>query len=316
MRPFLHCTTEIGLALPAILRYTFPMPPVKLIIAAMILLAGALSGCGMTSAVRLSDRQTIPVSRMIEEVKDAPLVFVGEIHDERAHHDLEEEVIRGMHATGRPMAIGLEMFNAESQPELDAWVAGRLDPARFAAVYARNWREPLELYAGILRFARENRVPLVGLNVPRALIQEVKRRGFAALPDEVRANLPTDVRCDVTGDYLAFMGVVNAGHSGNRESLSHFCEAMMLWNSLMARNLSAYLDAHPGTAVVVLAGVGHARKKWGIPEQLDGGEKRYPYRVVLPELPEIAGLPPVTSDDADYLVEEPWSALRRLLAGY
>ena len=179
-------------------------------------------------------------------------------------------MIRGVHGAGKPVAIGLEMFTAGSQPELDAWVEGRLDDNRFVSLYAANWKEPLELYSAIFRYARDNRIPLVGINVPREIIQEVKRNGFQALSEEARSKLPTDVRCEVTGDYLAFMKRVNAGHNRNRDDITHFCEAMMLWNSLMARNIAAYLDRHPGTAMVVLAGVGHARKKWGIPEQLDG----------------------------------------------
>ncbi len=274
-----------------------------------------LTGCGMTTAVRMSDRQKIPIERMIGEVKDAPLIFVGEIHDDSEHHDLQEQVIRGVHGAGRPVAIGLEMFTAESQPELDAWVAGRLADNRFIALYARNWKEPFHLYAAIFEYARANRVPLVGINVPREIIQEVKRSGLQALPEELRRKLPDDINCEVTGDYLEFMRRISAGHRGSGE-LSHFCEAMMLWNSLMARNIAAYLDKHPGTAMVVLAGVGHARKKWGIPEQLDKGEKRYDYRVILPGLTDIADLPQATGAEADYLVEEPRSKIRRVLIGY
>jgi uncharacterized iron-regulated protein len=286
------------------------------VIMAAALLAGALTGCGMTTAVRMGDRQKIPIDRMVEEVKDAPLIFVGEIHDDPAHHELQEQVIRGVHGTGRPLAIGLEMFTAESQPELDAWVAGRLEDSRFVALYARNWKEPFHLYAAIFQYARVNRIPLVGINVPRELIQEVKRSGIQALPEEMRRKLPADMNCEVTGDYLEFMARINAGHSGTRDSLSHFCEAMMLWNGLMARNIAAYLHRHPGTAMVVLAGAGHARRKWGIPEQLDRGEERYAYRVILPELSDIAGLPEATGAEADYLVEEPRSRILRVLIGY
>ena len=283
---------------------------------ASIMLAGMLAGCAITSAVRMRDQQTIPIARMIEEVTEAPLVFVGEIHDDPKHHELQYQVIKGLHDAGKPLAIGLEMFNAENQAELDAWVEGRFTPARFAEVYAKNWKEPLSLYADIFRYARANRIPLVGLNVPRGLIQGVKQNGLQALPEEVRRKLPADFRCDMTGDYLVFMEKVLSGHRGNKEALSHFCEAMMLWNNLMAQNLSAYLESHPGSSVVVLAGAGHARKKWGIPGQLERGQKQFTYRVILPELLDVAGLPRATSADADYLTVEPDNPFFRFLVGY
>jgi uncharacterized iron-regulated protein len=286
------------------------------IVAVAVTLLGALAGCGMTDAVRMGDQQKIPIARMVEEVRDAPLIFVGEIHDDPEHHELQERVVRGVHSTGHPLAIGLEMFNADSQPELDAWTEGRLDPGRFAALYARNWKEPLGLYAGIFRYAHAHRIPLVGLNVPRELIQKVMRHGIEGLPEEVRGDLPPDIRCGLTGDYLAFLERVYAGHAGGKDDIDHFCQAMTLWNSLMARNIAAYLRNHPGTAMVVLAGAGHARKKGGIPEQLDREGERYQYRVILPALPNLVELPRATSADADYLVEEPWSQLRWFFFGY
>lgn len=282
---------------------------------AMVLLAAAVSGCGTATVVRLGNRQKISLSRMVEEVKDVPVIFVGEIHDDPEHHELQEQVIRGVHDAGRQLAIGLEMFTARSQPELDAWIEGRVDDDRFAALYERNWKEPLSLYAPIFRYARANRIPLVGINVPRELIQEVMRGGVEGLPAEVRGKLPPDVSCEVTGEYLAFMKRVNAGHSASRDDFTHFCEAMMLWNSLMARNIAAYLRGHPGTVMVVLAGAGHARRKWGIPERLAGSEGGYDSRVILPELSDIEGLTQGTGAEADYLVEPPRHPVRRFLLG-
>ncbi len=251
---------------------------------------------------------------MIDEVKDAHVVFVGEIHDDPEHHELQELVIRGLHDAGRRLAIGLEMFTVGSQPDLDAWTGGRLGEERFVALYGRNWKEPYSLYAPIFRYARAKRIPLVAINVPRDLIQKVMRTGIEGLPPEERRMLPPDVSCEVTGDYLEFMRRVSAGHAGASDDVNHLCEAMMLWNSLMARNITAWLRDHPGTDMVVLAGAGHARKKWGIPEHLGDGGEHYSYRVILPELSDITGLAEGT--DADYVVESPGHPVRRVLLGY
>ena len=44
--------------------------------------------------------------------------------------------------------------------------------------------------------------------------------------------------------------------------------------------------------------------------------QRYAYRVILPELPDIPGLPQDTTAEADYLVEASQNPVRRLLIGY
>jgi uncharacterized iron-regulated protein len=275
-----------------------------------------LAGCASSGVVRVSDGGRISVARLVEEVQGVRLVFIGEIHDDSAHHAFQAEVIKGLHRAGIPLAIGLEMFTSESQPELDEWLAGKADDGSFARLYALNWHEPYELYGEIFRYARDNRIPLVGINVPRRLIQEVKQHGFQALPEEARRMLPPEIRCEVTGDYLKFMKRVNAEHRGSDAAFVHFCEAMTLWNSLMARTVADYLDGHPGMSMVVLAGVGHARKSWGIPERLDAAGGRYSYRVVLPEVREIRGLPQGTEEESDYLLEEPHDPEYRRMFGF
>jgi len=285
------------------------------IIGVVFLLTTVLSGCAAAGVVRVRDGERISTAQLVEEVQGVRLVFIGEIHDDTAHHAFQAKVIRGLHRAGTPLAIGLEMFTSESQPELDEWIAGKVDDQSFARFYALNWHEPYELYGEIFRYTRDNRIPLVGINVPRRLIQEVKQHGFQALPEEARRMLPPGIRCEVTGDYLKFMRRVNAEHQGSDEAFVHFCEAMTLWNSLMARTISTYLDGHPGTAMVVLAGVGHARKAWGIPERLDAGGARYRYRVILPEIRDIPGLPQGTEEESDYLFREPRTPEYRQIPG-
>src|SRR4051812_11114402 len=78
-----------------------------------------IAGCA-PSIIRISDRKTVSVAEMFDDIRDKRLIYMGEIHDRPEHHDLQLEVIRRLHDSGVPVAVGLEMFQYPSQPLLDA----------------------------------------------------------------------------------------------------------------------------------------------------------------------------------------------------
>lgn len=265
-----------------------------------MLLSLMLTGCAR-QIVRMSDGQSVEFERMIAEVKGARLVFVGETHNVEAHHQIQIDVIRALHTTGKPLAIGLEMFGTSSQRDLDQWVAGRLDSGSFKWIFRDNWKETWWLYSNIFYYARDNHIPMIGLNIPKEIMHKVYTAGFAALSDRERKGLPSEVRCDSGDPYTGIIQKAYVGHRSDSGPFDYFCEAQTLWNKGMALNLTNYMQQHPDTTVVVLAGGGHATK-FGIPRQLKN-YGAYPSYVILPDIRGMftAG---VTVLDADYFVNE------------
>jgi len=256
---------------------------------------------GKVRALRLSDGRVISLGRMVEEVRPSRLIFVGEEHDRTESHAVQLEVIRRLHESGVDVAIGMEMFTAESQKELDRWVAGEVDLHDFIRLYYREWEMPWPLYRDILLYARDHRIPIIGLNVPHEVSYKVAQYGFGALTPAERKHLPTGVTCTVGPAYLKLIrrAFAEPEHKGADMSFTFFCEAQMLWNKSMGMRLKEYLTAHPHRKVVVLAGDGHAMRL-GIPNEVSAGAP-CSCSVILPE-----SLPlnrrTVTHEDADYLV--------------
>jgi uncharacterized iron-regulated protein len=261
-----------------------------------------LTGCSITHVMRIEDHHVIGVQSMIDELHDAPVILVGERHDAPSHHTLQLEIIKGLQAKGRPLAIGMEMFEAPSQQALDAWISGMATERDLRRVYESNWRNiPWSLYEDILYYARDNKIPLIALNAPRGIVQNVSRNGAAALSKEELLQLPSGIDLRVSDDYLDFIGSAYPVHGRSGAAFRYICEAQMLRNRVMARRTSDYLARHPERTVVVLAGGGHARQKGGIPEEL--GKLRH--RIVLPSIPGMDA-ENVSKEDADYLMEEPY----------
>lgn len=264
-----------------------------------------LSACSISKAVRIENREVIGVDTMISELRGTQLLFVGERHDAPAHHELQLDILKAVKAEGKPMAIGMEMFEGSSQRAIDAWCAGKVPEEAFRKVFAWNWRHlPWELYRDILIYARDNRIPVIALNAPRDVVQSVAKSGFASLTKEQRQQLPDGIDASVDDAYLDFMMSFYPMHGRGGEAFRNIGEAQMLRNKVMARRITDYLGSHPGTNMVVIAGGGHARENGGVPAELTG----LSYKIVLPPVPGITA-DTVTRKDADYLLVEPFSWL-------
>lgn len=248
--------------------------------------------------LRIADGSVVGFDAMLEDLATARLVFVGELHDQRAHHEAQLRVIRALHERDRPVAVGLEMFRAEDQWALDRWTSSDLSLEEFLPLYYANWNLPWMYYRDIFLYAKEHGLPMVGLNVPSDTIRQVARQGFRSLSPEQIGDLPM-VRCEIDETYEDFIRRALGMHGSSGRTFVNFCEAQLVWDTAMAVHLMAFLEANPQHIVVVVAGSGHAWRR-GIPEQLDK-LGAVPTRVILPEIPGRVERDTASIEDADYL---------------
>jgi len=257
---------------------------------------------GETHVLRLSDRKIISFGQMIEDLKKTRLVFVGEIHNQEFHHRQQTAIIKALHDSGIRVAVGFEMFTAESQDDLNGWVNGRLPLGDFVKIYYKNWGMPWPLYRDILLYIQENRVPAVGLNIPPGISEKVAAHGFSSLTPGEIGKLPPGISCTVDDRYMEFIRRAYSTHRDSKEFV-HFCEAQVLWDKTMAWNLVEFIRNNGTGTVVVLAGTGHAWKR-GIPDQVRILSDKTDYKVILPEVPDYIEPNNITSEDADYILLE------------
>jgi uncharacterized iron-regulated protein len=256
-----------------------------------------------TKVFLLSDRKTISFEQMISDLKKADIVFAGETHDNQTHHRIQLEIIKALAKSGVPLAAGFEMFTAESQNDLNEWESGTLPLDRFLRIYYKNWGFPWPLYRDILLYVKDNKIPAIGLNLPPEIPQKVASSGFSSLTKEEREKLPPETGCIVDEQYMKFIRRAYAMHGHRDKRFLYFCEAQLLWDGTMARNLVKFVKKNPSRTVVVLAGNGHAWKR-GIPEEISGLSSKISYRVVLPYIHGYIDPKDISIEDTDYIVLE------------
>jgi uncharacterized iron-regulated protein len=137
--------------------------------------------------------------------------------------------------------------------------------------------------------------------VEPAITRKVAKSGFASLTKEELITLPPDVGCAVDKHYMEFIRRAYTMHGHGDREFFFFCQAQLLWDQVMARNLIEYLKKNPDRTIVVLTGNGHAWKR-GIPEQVRLLSDKTRYRVILPVTPGHIDSRFITIDDADYLL--------------
>jgi uncharacterized iron-regulated protein len=263
-----------------------------------LLLTASVTGCSGGRAQWLSSADRPAFGRMITDARQARVVFVGEFHDQREHHTLQLDVIKSLQQSGNRLAIGLEMFDMESQPVLDRWVRGEMELRQFMDYYQQNWSISWAEYDSILLYGRDNRIPLIALNAPADLVSKVSRGGFSNLGQADLARLPSGVNGEANPSYREFLRGAFEGHGLDEASFDSFCEAQAVRNNTMGALIGSYLTKNPAMSMVVIAGVGHAMRR-AVADDLGKGPG-LTTRIIIPVVDGLFDT--INRDDADYFV--------------
>ena len=278
------------------------MKRILLLIVSGILLFGVLDVIQAHLTHRIYDLQTskeMLMSEVISDLKKNRIVLVGEHHTTLDHHFGQLNVIQSLKEAGAQVAIGLEMFRSDSQQDLDRWVDGSISEAEFQEIYYDNWTYPWSNYRMIFEYAKQEKIPMIGLNVPREITRQVSRKGFNSLSAEQKGKL-ADVSCRVDKEYMDYIKKAFGGHGHGNINFTYFCEAQLVWDTAMAVNTLEYLKQYPDAVVVLLAGAGHVQKG-AVPRQISLRSK-IPHAVILPKIEGMVDRQTVGIQDADYIM--------------
>jgi uncharacterized iron-regulated protein len=249
--------------------------------------------------------ENITVTEAVARLADTNVLFFGENHTDMDFHTAQLQLIRALHRAGREVFIGLEMFPYTRQADLNRWTAGEFSEAEFLEVadWYGSWGYRWEYYADIFRYARDNKLPMYGINAPRDVIKAVRTDGFEGLTDEDLEHLPTSV--DTSDDehrelFRAYFEDDDSLHMAiSDEQWEGMFRAQNTWDAVMGWNAAQAVrrNGSPETIIVVLIGAGHVTYGLGAERQIrpryDGG---------------IASIVPVQVLDADGVAVEKVSA--------
>ncbi|MCU7844759.1 MAG: ChaN family lipoprotein [Candidatus Thiodiazotropha sp. (ex Monitilora ramsayi)] len=210
------------------------------------------------------------MSSLVEKVADKQVVFVGESHDQYQHHLNQLAIIQGLHTLHPNLAIGLEFFFQPFQQVLDRYIAGEIEEHDLIreTEYFDRWRFDYRLYRPIFRFAREQGIPLIALNLESEITQQVGKAGIESLSEADKARLPKEIDRGVDAYRERIRAVYDQHPHMQGRDFENFLDVQLLWDEGMAERAAEWLQQHPDNHMVILAGVGHLAYREGIPARM------------------------------------------------
>ena len=212
---------------------------------------------------------------ILDELVQADVVYLGETHNNPDDHKAQLEILQALYQRNPKIAIAMEMFQRPYQGIIDQYLAVKITEAELIeqTEYEKRWGFPWEYYAPLLRFAKENQLPVLALNTPTEITRKVARHGLESLRIDEQKQIPplTEIRTD-NPEYRKMIQEIYAQHQqgshGNSSSFERFFTTQVLWDETMAETIAQFITANPEYQVVVIAGKGHIIYGYGIPSRV------------------------------------------------
>ena len=232
-------------------------------------------------AVDMATLQGLPA--VVERAADKKIIFVGEAHDQFSHHVMELEIIKGLARKGKPIAIGMEMFERPFQKALDEYIDGKINEKELLRLtqYFKRWGFDYALYRPILLLARSAKIPVIALNMKQEIVDKVFQGGLGSLSNAEKDSLPRQM--DFSDDaYRQRLKRDFHEHKFRKGTgtFDFFYEAQILWDETMAESVAEFLRTHTDYQMIVLAGIGHLAYGSGIPKRV-ARRTGYDYAIIL-----------------------------------
>jgi uncharacterized iron-regulated protein len=217
-------------------------------------------------------------SKLIDAIYKAQVVLLGEIHDNKKHHDIRADLlIAPKSAAARDdypwplFGVVFEQLRSDQQDALDSFVETVKAPPHSLSMddfsRALDWQKTGWAQYGydrLFQAAIDAKLPIYAGDVTRDAIMKVAKEGETALPAEERARLKLDVPLGPTLDD-ASLSEIEEAHCGTmpKEAFTGMAYAQRYRDATLADNVLKAADKH-GSAILI-AGNGHVRTDRGVP---------------------------------------------------
>lgn len=212
--------------------------------------------------------EIVTIADIIEQNQDTDVFIIGEAHDNYQCHTFQRDFIEALYKKHPKLVIGFEFFWREDNPVLQLWLNGQIDEQEL--LNKTGWYERGAINFGYTRLVmdiiKNNKIEIIGLNVSRAILRTISRKGFAQLTEDERALFPTLNIPNPEHEYFIkyIFGVFAVQVP---MWFKNVYSAQVGWDVVMAESMRHTLAKKEmaGFKGVIIAGSNHVAYKLGIP---------------------------------------------------
>lgn len=228
----------------------------------------------------VEQRRFVEPEALFKVAARSPTVLIGEQHDNTDHHRLQAEILSEMIVRGRRPSLSVEQIDLEKQPELDrARVESPTDVDAIAAAvdWDRSGWPPWPQYRPVFAEAVTASLPIRAANLSRSRLGALFSHGGGAQEGGAAALRLRLSTLPPLGSQAgeALIAQVVASHCGmlDEAAAQPMVDAQRLRDSFLAASLLRREGAEAGDGAVLIAGLEHVRRDYGVlstlePEQL------------------------------------------------
>jgi len=208
----------------------------------------------------------VSFDQMMQDLNSYQVIFVGEKHTSISHHAIQLRIIQAAFRNNHDLIVGMEMFDRSYQEVLDLWTAGVLDEESFLRKthWYANWRYDFSLYRDILLFIKQNKIKLVGLNIPTYIPGRIREGGVESLPISDKRYLPKEIDTNNSAHRNYIKTIFDQHNFPSRVKFEDFYMAQCVWDEIMAESIARDLGSKK---IIALMGNGHIQYKYGVPNR-------------------------------------------------
>ncbi len=234
---------------------------IKCLVFYFSLMLGAATGpCNAMAAeiMRVATGEALSAQTLVGILHSSDVVLLGELHDNPIHHQARGELIAALARSGLvAITIVAEHLPAGSRVAFQDATLPALEAAGFEK---KSWGWPL--YAPLFDAIRQAGLPLVGGNLAKGVSKDIVKNRQQAFTPAVAgifeaAPLPDAARKKLDQDLID-------GHCGQLPQ--RYLEPMQL--AQRATDISMAITLRDNKPAVLVAGNGHVRKDYGVPQVL------------------------------------------------
>ena len=135
------------------------------------------------AAYRIFDTEgkEVTYNKAFKKVKNADMIFFGELHNNPIAHWLQLQLTKDLHQTKEEnLVLGAEMLETDNQIIIDEYFADIISDKKFEAE-CRLWDNYKTDYKPLVEFAKMNQLKFVATNTPRRYANAVFKNGLESL---------------------------------------------------------------------------------------------------------------------------------------
>jgi len=225
--------------------------------------------------VHVATGEKVTFSQLADSFDGARIIYVGEVHSNKKSHELELQVLKECYKrSGGNLAIGMEMFKRPHQEILDKWTNGEISEKDllYSTDWDYEWGYDYNHYKEIMDFIRDNKIPVVAMNITKGFGKTIRTKGIEGLSEEEKKNLPEIDTTDVYHRKYLERILKSHGHGdiGMSGFFENFYQVQCAWEDVMADSIAEYLSSPQakGRKLLVFVGGGHIIYHFGIPKRV------------------------------------------------